>query len=89
MRTIVSEFANTWNGHDVKTMHELDTEGVEWISVTGNYCRGQAAVYKGHHAIHRTIFAKLVRLPTRSSLSNRDTPTVALCATAANLRLQS
>jgi uncharacterized protein (TIGR02246 family) len=57
VRTIVSEFANTWNRHDMKTMHELDTEDVEWINVAGNYWRGKAAVYKGHDTIHRTIFA--------------------------------
>ena len=58
VRAIVSEFANTWNRHDMKTMHDLDTEDVEWINVTGNYWRGKPAVYKGHDIIHRTIFAK-------------------------------
>lgn len=58
VRTIVAEFANTWNRHDMETMHALDTEDVEWINVTGNYWRGKAAVYKGHDTIHRTIFAK-------------------------------
>ena len=67
VRTIVSEFANTWNRHDMKAMHELDTEDVEWINVTGNYWRGKAAVYKGHDTIHRTIFAK-----TSMSVENCD-----------------
>jgi uncharacterized protein (TIGR02246 family) len=58
VQTVVSEFANTWNRHDMKMMHELDTEDVEWINITGNYWRGKAAVYKGHDTIHRTIFAK-------------------------------
>ena len=58
VRALVSGFANTWNRHDMKAMHELDTEDVEWINVTGNYWRGKAAVYKGHDTIHRTIFAK-------------------------------
>ena len=58
VRSRVSDFANTWNRHDMKAMHELDTEDVEWINVTGNYWRGKAAVYKGHDTIHRTIFAK-------------------------------
>ena len=40
----------------MKAMHELDTEDVEWINITGNYWRGKAAVYKGHDTIHRTIF---------------------------------
>ena len=29
VRAIVNEFANTWNRHDMKAMHELDTEDVE------------------------------------------------------------
>jgi len=58
VRALVDEFANTWNRHDMKAMHELDTEDVEWINVTGNDWRGKATVYKGHDTIHRTIFAK-------------------------------
>ncbi len=58
VRAVVSEFASSWNRHDMLRMHELDTEDVEWINVTGNHWRGKAAVYKGHDAIHRTIFAK-------------------------------
>jgi uncharacterized protein (TIGR02246 family) len=58
VRAIISEFANTWNRHDMPGMHELDSEDVEWINVTGNHWRGKAAVYKGHDIIHRTIFAK-------------------------------
>jgi uncharacterized protein (TIGR02246 family) len=57
VRALVSEFANTWNRHDMKAMHELDTEDVEWVNVVGNHWRGKAAVYKGHDTIHRTIFA--------------------------------
>jgi len=58
VRTIVAEFANTWNRHDMNAMHALDTEDVEWINVTGNHWRGKASVFKGHDTIHRTIFAK-------------------------------
>jgi uncharacterized protein (TIGR02246 family) len=54
----VADFAGAWNRHDMKAMHALDTEDVEWINVTANYWRGKAAVYKGHDTIHRTIFAK-------------------------------
>ena len=42
----------------MQAMHELDTEDVEWINVTGNHWRGKPVVYKGHDTIHRTIFAK-------------------------------
>src|SRR4051812_25395841 len=57
IRAVVSEFASTWNRHDMVGMHELDTEDVEWINVTGNHWRSKAVVYKGHDTIHRTIFA--------------------------------
>src|SRR3982751_7128989 len=52
VRALVSEFANTWNRHDMKAMHELDTEDVEWVNVMGHHWRGKAAVYKGHDTIH-------------------------------------
>jgi hypothetical protein len=29
VRSVVKEFANTWNRHDMKAMHELDTDDVE------------------------------------------------------------
>ena len=58
VRAIVAEFAHTWNRHDMKGMHELDTEDVEWINVAGDLWRGKATVYKGHDMIHRTIYAK-------------------------------
>ena len=41
IRAIVNEFANTWNRHDMKAMHELDTEDVEWINVVGHHWRGK------------------------------------------------
>jgi uncharacterized protein (TIGR02246 family) len=48
VRAVVSEFARTWNDHDMVGMHALDTEDVEWINITGNHWRGKAAVYQGH-----------------------------------------
>lgn len=58
VRTVVAEFAKTWNRHDMQAMHELNTDGVEWVNVSGNHWRGNADVRQGHAAIHRTIFAK-------------------------------
>ena len=57
VRALVNEFANTWTRHDMKAMHELDTEDVEWINVVGHYWRGKANVYKGHVAIHKGMSA--------------------------------
>jgi uncharacterized protein (TIGR02246 family) len=58
VRTLVNEFANTWNRHDMKAMHERDTDDVEWINVVGHHWRGKATVYKGHVAIHKGMSAK-------------------------------
>jgi uncharacterized protein (TIGR02246 family) len=57
VRALVNEFANTWTRHDMKAMHELDTEDVEWINVVGHHWRGKANVYKGHVAIHKGMSA--------------------------------
>jgi uncharacterized protein (TIGR02246 family) len=57
VRAVVSEFAKTWNRHDMEAMHRLNTGDVEWVNVTGNHWRGNPDVYKGHDTIHRTIFA--------------------------------
>ena len=58
VRGVVAQFAKTWNKHDMKAMHELNTDDVEWINVTANHWRGNSAVSTGHSTIHRTIFAK-------------------------------
>jgi uncharacterized protein (TIGR02246 family) len=58
VRAIVAQFANTWNRHDMKEMHELDSEDAQWINVAGNIWRGKPTVFKGHGVIHRTIYAK-------------------------------
>lgn len=57
VRSVVNEFVNTWNRHDMKAMHELDTEDVEWINVVGHYWQGKATVYKGHVAMHKGMSA--------------------------------
>jgi uncharacterized protein (TIGR02246 family) len=57
VRALVNDFANTWTRHDMKAMHDLDTEDVEWINVVGHYWQGKPAVYKGHVAIHKGMSA--------------------------------
>jgi len=57
VRALVNEFANTWTRHDMKAMHELDTDDVEWINVVGHYWQGKPTVYKGHVAIHKGMCA--------------------------------
>jgi uncharacterized protein (TIGR02246 family) len=77
VRSLVNEFANTWNRHDMKAMHELDTEDVEWINVVGHSWRGKATVYKGHVAIHKGMCAT-TSASVESSTIRSITPTVAI-----------
>lgn len=57
VRAGVAAYAETWNRHDLPAMHALNTDDVDWINVSGNHWRTNAIVYRGHDAIHRTIFA--------------------------------
>lgn len=77
VRALVNEFANTWNRHDMKAMHELDTEDVEWINVVGHHWRGKAAVYKGHDAIHKGMNAN-TNMSVDTAMIRSITPTVAV-----------
>src|SRR6266550_7422851 len=77
VRALVNEFSNTWNQHDMKAMHELDTEDVEWINVVGHYWRGKATVYKGHVAIHKGMSAT-TSTSVESATVRSIAPTVAV-----------
>jgi uncharacterized protein (TIGR02246 family) len=77
VRALVNEFANTWNRHDMKGMHELDTEDVEWINVVGHHWRGKDTVYKGHEAIHKGMYAQQ-SMSVESATIRSIAPTVAV-----------
>jgi uncharacterized protein (TIGR02246 family) len=72
---LVSEFAATWNRHDMNAMHELDTEDVEWINVVGHYWRGKTTVYKGHESLHKVLASKSI-VSIESMTLHTLTPTV-------------
>jgi uncharacterized protein (TIGR02246 family) len=74
---IVNEFANTWNRHDMKAMHDLDTDDVEWINVVGHHWRGKTTVTKGHVAIHKGMMAQ-VSMSVESATIRSIAPTVAM-----------
>jgi uncharacterized protein (TIGR02246 family) len=42
----------------MEAMHDLDTEDAHWINVVGHHWPGRDAVYKGHAALHKGMFAK-------------------------------
>ncbi len=77
MQALVNEFANTWNRHDMKAMHDLDTEDVEWINVVGHHWRGRDNVYKGHVAIHKGMSAT-TNMSVESVTIRLIAPTVAV-----------
>jgi uncharacterized protein (TIGR02246 family) len=58
VRGLVNGFAEAWNRHDMKAMHDLDTDDVEWVNVVGHYWRGKDTVRRGHTAIHKGMEAK-------------------------------
>ena len=58
VRGLVNGFADAWNRHDMRAMHDLDTEDVEWVNVVGHHWRGKETVRKGHTAIHKGMEAK-------------------------------
>ena len=58
VRALVNGFADAWNHHDMKAMHDLDTDDVEWVNVVGQHWRGKDTVRKGHTAIHKGMEAK-------------------------------
>ena len=58
VRGLVNGFADAWNHHDMKAMHDLDTDDVEWVNVVGHYWRGKDTVRRGHTAIHKGMEAK-------------------------------
>jgi uncharacterized protein (TIGR02246 family) len=77
VRALVNEFSNTWNRHDMKAMHDLDTEDVEWINVVGHYWQGKPTVYKGHVAIHKGMDATTTA-SVESATIRSIAPTVAI-----------
>ena len=77
VRALVNGFANAWNHHDMKAMHELNTEDVEWINTVGHYWRGKANVYKGHTAIHNGMSAK-TSMSVESATVRSIAPNVAM-----------
>lgn len=83
VRALVSRFANSWNQHDMKAMHELDTDDVEWINVVGHYWRGKDSVYKGHTAVHKGMAAG-TNMSVESTTIRSVAPNVAVAVATMN-----
>jgi uncharacterized protein (TIGR02246 family) len=77
VHAVVSQYASTWNAHDLEGMHVIDTDDVEWINVRGNHWRGKATVYKGHDTLLRTALAK-TRVQIASLRAREIAPGVAI-----------
>jgi uncharacterized protein (TIGR02246 family) len=77
VRGLVNGFADAWNRHDMKAMHDLDTDDVEWVNVVGQYWRGKDTVRRGHAAIHKGMEAK-TSMSVESTSLHPITPNVAV-----------
>jgi uncharacterized protein (TIGR02246 family) len=58
VRALVDEFASAWNQHDMKALHDIDTDDVEWVNVVGHDWPGKTTVLRGHTAFHKTLARK-------------------------------
>jgi uncharacterized protein (TIGR02246 family) len=70
-------FATTWAQHNMKAMHELDTDDVEWVNAVGHYWHGKDTLYKGHVAIHKGMSAG-TSASVESATIRSIAPTVAI-----------
>ena len=80
VKTVLNQFADSWNRHDMKAMHDLDTDDVEWINVVGHDWQGKEATFKGHTAIHKGMAAK-VDMSIESAKVRLIAPNVAIAVT--------
>jgi uncharacterized protein (TIGR02246 family) len=77
VKALVDAFADTWNRHDMKGMHDLDTDDVEWINVVGHHWRGKETVTRGHVAIHKGMSATTT-VVVQSTTTRSIAPNVAI-----------
>jgi uncharacterized protein (TIGR02246 family) len=77
VRALVNEFASSWNQHDMKAMHDLDTDDAHWINIVGHHWAGKDAVHKGHAALHKGMFAK-TNMSVESMVIRAIAPNVAV-----------
>lgn len=56
IRTVVEEYGNSWNSHDIRALADLFVEDAHWVNIVGMHWPGKSAVATGHEAYHRTFF---------------------------------
>ena len=81
IRSLVSAFANSWEHHDMDSMHAIDAEDVEWVNVTGNHWRGKTNVRRGHTNLFKTFEDEKVNLKVDQVLVRLIAPSVAIAVT--------
>jgi uncharacterized protein (TIGR02246 family) len=77
LHALVNGFADAWNHHDMKAMHDLDADDVEWVNVVGQHWRGKDTVRCGHTAIHKGMEAH-TSMSVESATVHPITPDVAV-----------
>lgn len=89
VRGLVNGFADAWNHHDMKAMHDLDTDDVEWVNVVGQHWRGKETVRRGHTAIHKGMDAHSTMSVESTSLHPVASDVTVVVATLHFLRAPS
>ncbi|MEO6280643.1 SgcJ/EcaC family oxidoreductase [Roseateles sp.] len=55
VKALTGSFVDAWNRHDMKALHDIDTDDVQWLNVVGHSWVGKTTVYRGHSAFHKRI----------------------------------
>jgi hypothetical protein len=80
---LVNGFAGAWNRHDMKAMHDLDTDDMEWVNVVGQHW--QLSLDEDLRSLFDVI-AHDLRCPLEGDEVRYDPPTPRLACNARRLR---
>jgi len=55
IQAVVAEFADAWNRHDMMAFAALFAPDAEFVTVSGNWLRGQAEIRATHEGMHASV----------------------------------
>jgi uncharacterized protein (TIGR02246 family) len=56
VRTIVSDFATTWNAHDMQAFGQLFAENADFVVITGKLLKGRAEIQSYHSELTKQLY---------------------------------
>jgi uncharacterized protein (TIGR02246 family) len=56
VRKIISDFAATWNAHDMQAFGRLFAENADFVVVTGKFLRGRAEIQSYHSELTNQLY---------------------------------